>query len=119
MKTGKILVVSLAAVFCVFLSACGCSNEEADRIKDPIPTATATVEPTVEPTETPAPAKTNPSSGLTTKPSSGTSDKNNTGSSTGSNTTTATPAPTAPEIVVPENTPTPPRRTSSSNLRVD
>lgn len=118
MKTGKILIVSLAAVFCVFLSACGCSNEEADHIKDPIPTATATVEPTAEPTETPAPAKADPGSGTTKKPSSGSSTKNNTGS-TGSNVNTVTPAPVTPNVDVPESTPTPPRRSSSSNLRVD
>ena len=119
MKTGKILIVSLAAMFCVFLSACSCTNQEADdSIKDPIPTATAAVEPTAEPTETPAPSQPNNNSGATTKPSTDNSGKNNSGS-TGSNTNTNTPTPTTPEIVVPENTPTPPRRTSSSNLRVD
>lgn len=117
MKTGKILIVSLAAVFCVFLSACSCSNQEADHIKDPIPTATAAVEPTVEPTETPAPAKTNPGSGTTRKPSGGTSTKDNTGSN--NNVNTVTPTPVTPNVDVPENTPTPPRRSSSSNLRVD
>lgn len=70
MKSGKIMLVTLAALFCVFLSACGFSNDETDDpIKNPIPTATATVEPTVEPTETPAPAKSN--TGQAKKPSSG------------------------------------------------
>ena len=51
MKSGKIMLVTLAALFCVFLSACGFSDDETDDpIKNPIPTATATVEPTVEPT---------------------------------------------------------------------
>ena len=37
MKAVRILIVSLIAVFCVFLSACGCTNQEADDpIKDPI-----------------------------------------------------------------------------------
>lgn len=119
MKSGKILIVSLAAVLCVFLSACSCTNQEADHIKEPIPTTTATVEPTVEPTETPAPAKTNPGSGTTKKPSSGSSTKNNGGSSSGSNVNITTPTPVTPNVDVPENTPTPPRRSSSSNLRVD
>ena len=77
MKTGKILIVSLAAMFCVFLSACSCTNQEADDpIKDPIPTATAAVEPTAEPTETPAPSQPNNNSGTTTKPSTDNSGKN-------------------------------------------
>lgn len=119
MKTGKILIVSLAAAFCVFLSACSCTNQEADDpIKDPIPTATATVEPTAEPTETPAPAKADPGSGTTKKPNSGSSTKDNTGS-TGSNVNTVTPTPVTPNVDVPESTPTPPRRSSSSNLIVD
>ena len=76
MKTGKILIVSLAAMFCVFLSACSCTNQEADDpIKDPIPTATAAVEPTAEPTETPAPSQPNNNSGTTTKPSTDNSGK--------------------------------------------
>ena len=116
MKSGKIMLVTLAALFCVFLSACGFSNDETDDpIKNPIPT--------VEPTETPAPAKSN--TGSAKKPSSGSSTKNNggsTGSKTDDNKNTpapTTPTPATPEIVVPENTPTPPRRSSSSNLRVD
>ena len=124
MKSGKIMLVTLAALFCVFLSACGFSNDETDDpIKNPIPTATAAIDPTVEPTETPAPAKSN--TGSAKKPSSGSSTKNNggsTGSKTDDNKNTpapTTPTPATPEIVVPENTPTPPRRSSSSNLRVD
>ena len=131
MKAVRILIVSLIAVFCVFLSACGCTNQEADDpIKDPITyeTDAGTDKDKDNDKEKPDEGKDNESStnsgsssnsgtssGSTTKPGSDSSSNANAPekSDDGSN---ATPT---PEIVEPEYTPTPPRRSSSSNLSVD
>lgn len=130
---GKILIVSLIAVFCVFMSACGCSNEEANPVKDPIThetdAGTDTTQDDKDNDKTDENKDNGNSGGSTGSGSSsssngGSSQKSDKGSSgansgnAGKNTTIVTPAPTF-DIPEPENTPTPPRRSSSSNLRVD
>lgn len=132
---GKILIVSLIAVFCVFMSACGCSNEEANPVKDPITHETDAGTNTTQDDKdndkadenkdnnsgnTGSGSSSSSNSSSTSKPSNGgssSSSSSNSGSSEKNN-TIVTPAPTF-EIPEPENTPTPPRRSSSSNLRVD